>query len=132
MSFEDRRIIKTPLPPTDEEQAAFNAWKAEYERLEQVGLDNQWLDGGWDEPYYPGSPRPSGYEEHRETDEEYERRMKDPWARLHYMYSRSVLDHFTESSAMLNRVVASVVPDVDLTARGGTVTFPVKKRGTFG
>ena len=135
--WEDRQVKRIPLPPTAEEQAAFDRWKSEYARLEELGHANSWLDGSGYEGYFPGNPRPSGYEEREETNEEYESRLASSIARVTWELRRSLLRTFEAQHACWDRLAKphrkpELPDDLDLTARGGTVIFPAKKRGAFG
>lgn len=127
--WEDRQTKRVPLPPTDEEKEAFEAFEKSYSHLLEYGMQNGWLDWGYEGHFVVG-PKPSGYETREETDEEYERRMNSSMAKMHWTLQRIYLDAMNREKVSLKRLLEA--QEVDLTSRGGTVTFPVVKRDSFG
>ena len=67
--WEKPRVKRIPQPPTDSELARFDAWKAKWLKICQLGYDAGWLAYG-DEPDFVRGPNPAGYDERLETEEE--------------------------------------------------------------
>lgn len=114
--WEKPRVKRIPQPPTDSELARFDAWKAKWLKICQLGYDAGWLAYG-DEPDFVRGPNPAGYDERLETEEERLIRVNSPFARLIEDMLRSFLERPTYAEIMAARF-----PDPD---GNGLVTFPI-------
>lgn len=117
--WEKPRVKRIPRPPTASEKARFDEWKTKYLKLEQKGLDEGWLRYG-DDPNSIGEPKPSGYDERLETEEERLKRVNSPFARMTENMLRSFLERPSYADIMAARLVEADA--------SGLITIPVVQR----
>jgi len=127
LQWEDRHRRRTPRPPTEQEQAEYDAWHEKYQASIEEGLERLWLDYIPYEGYSVNGPKPSGYEEHEETDEEYESRVHGSMSymsKIVWETNQKMLSQFVENRRLLDTLFVDPPSDEE-----GSVTFTVKKRG---
>lgn len=120
--WEDRHVKHLPLPPTAQEQAEFDIFKAEFDSLIEQGEARGWIDtmgDGW----WPTRPKPAGYTQREETDEEMQDRLGNEFARMIWESNRMMLRQFIQQGLILDRISTTKVP-----VKNGHVVFPVHTR----
>lgn len=120
--WEDRQVKHLPLPPTAQEQAEFDIFNAEFDSLIEQGESRGWIDTSGD-GWWTTRPKPSGYTQREETDEEMQARLDSPFARIIWETNRQVLKQFMEQGVVLDRISTPQVPN-----EHGHVVFPVVHR----
>lgn len=124
--WEERHVKHLPLPPTAQEQAEFDIFKAEFDSLIEQGEARGWIDtmgDGW----WPTRPKPAGYTQREETDEEMQTRLSSIMGRTMWQMQKNLLAHWAAQQPVLEKLgqKQTVKETVDGIRH---VTFPVHTR----